>query len=55
MGWLKNMAIKSRKKTNKFKDGFYEKDKISDYIIPQMLCVDNFFEIWSVYRILFAN
>ena len=41
---VEEYGYKIKKKTNKFKDGFYEKDKISDYIIPQMLCVDNFFE-----------
>ena len=43
-GLVEEYGYKIKKKTNKFKDGFYEKDKISDYIIPQMLCVDNFFE-----------
>ena len=43
-GMIEEYGYKIKKKTNKFTDRFYEKDEISGYIIPQMLCADNFFE-----------
>lgn len=43
-GLVEEYGYKTKKKTNKFPDGFYVKDKILHYIIPQMLCADNFFE-----------
>lgn len=33
-----------KNKINCFEAGFYDKDKITNRIIPQMLCTDNFFE-----------
>lgn len=43
-GMIEEYGYKIKKKTNKFTDGFYEKNEISDYIISQMLSTDNFFE-----------
>ena len=43
-GLVEEYGFRIKKKTNKFTDGFYKKNKISNYIIPQMLCTDNFFE-----------
>lgn len=43
-GLVEEYGYTFKKKINCFVDGFYDKENITNCIIPQMLCTDNFFE-----------